>query len=289
MEVNCAGCAGCCVDWRPLGDDAGDEHRGDRRALDDTHSLVRLTRDEVREFVAVGLGDALAPRLWTAAADDESVSIDGVDVAAVSDHPVFAVGLRKPPKPVGPFGTDPTWLRTCVFFDPETLRCRIHGDERYPRTCRTYPGHNLLLDVGTECERVERAAGGERLLDSTPPSDAPPLPFGPQALGTTVFGHPDPDTLVGVVDRLRRGETTPADCADFVGVAVGSAPGSLAVDEARAATWRDRAEAADSWVGAAVAAWERAAPDVGVPAETAPVEETSLGAPSTVSWSRGND
>jgi Fe-S-cluster containining protein len=290
MEVNCEGCAGCCVDWRPLTDDPTDrERRRERRPLGGTANLVALSRDEVRDVCADGLGDALTPRLWTAAPRDESVRVDGADLAAVDGRPVFAVGLRKSPKPVAPFGADRTWLRTCVFLDPETLRCRIHGDERYPRTCRTYPGHNLLVGAETECERVEAAVGGDRLLDDTPPDDVPPPPFGPQALGATVFAHPDPDSLDGVVDRLRRGAATPADRATFVGVAVGSSPGSIAVDRERAATWHDRALAADSWVGAALAAWDRAAGAVGTPAAAVPVDETALGAPATVPWSRAND
>jgi Fe-S-cluster containining protein len=290
MEVNCAGCAGCCLDWRPLDADAADgERRGGRRALDDTYNLVPLTRDEVRDFCADGMGDALVPRLWTAGTDDDAVRIDGVDVAAVDGRPVFAVGLRKALKPVAPFGTDPSWLRACVFLDPATLRCRIHETEQYPRTCRTYPGHNLLLDAETECERVEAAFGGDRLLDSSPPADAPPPPFGPQALGATVFAHPDPDSLDGVVDRLRRGESTAADRAAFVGVAVGSHPGSLDVDDERVRTWRERALAAASWVGTALDAWDRVAGDPGTAATDVPVDEESLGAPATVPWSRGND
>lgn len=290
MEVNCAGCAGCCIDWRPLRAGAEDgERRGSRRALDDTYNLVPLTRDEVRDFCADGMGDVLVPRLWTAGEDDDAVRIDGVRVAAVGGRPVFAVGLRKAPKPVAPFGTDPSWLRTCAFLDPTTLRCRIHGSDRYPRTCRTYPGHNLVLDAETECERVETAFGGDRLLDPSPPADAPPLPFGPQAFGATVFAHPDPDSLGGVVDRLRRGDPTAADRADFVGVAVGSHPGSLDVDEGRARTWRERALDASSWVGRAIEAWERTAEGPGTPAAGVSVDEEALGAPGTVPWSRAND
>jgi Fe-S-cluster containining protein len=290
MEVNCEGCAGCCVDWRPLRADAPDhERRGGRRALDDTYNLAPLTRDEVRDLCADGLADALTPRLWAAEDDDAAVRVDGEDVVAVDGRPVFAVGLRKPPKPVAPFDADRTWLRTCVFLDPETLRCRIHGDEHYPRTCRTYPSHNLLLGVETECERVETAFGGRRLLDATPPADDPPPPFGPQALGATVFTYPDPDELDGVVDRLRRGETTPADRAAFVGVAVGSHPGSLDVDADRAATWRERALSADSWVGTVVDTWRRTAAAVGSPAPEVAFDETTVGAPGTVPWSRAND
>jgi Fe-S-cluster containining protein len=289
MEVNCEGCAGCCVDWRPLHEGAPDrERREGRRAVDDAYNLAPLTRDEVRDFCADGLGDALAPRLWAAEEGDDAVRLDGVDVVAAHGRPVFAVGLRKPRKPVAPFGADRTWLPTCVFLDPATLRCRIHGSDRYPRTCRTYPGHNLLLGAETECERVEESFGGRRLLDSTPPGDAPPPPFGPQALGSTVFAHPDPDELDGVVDRLRRGETTPADRATFVGVAVGSRPGTLDVDRDRAKTWRDRALSARSWVGRAFDAWERVAAGVGAAAGDVEVDETALGAPDVSPWRRDN-
>ncbi|MFB6176362.1 MAG: YkgJ family cysteine cluster protein, partial [Halobaculum sp.] len=98
-----------------------------------------------------------------------------------------------------PFGGERVWLDACVFLDPDTLQCRIHEQDRYPRACGTYPGHNLALDAETECERVEQAHGesGERLLDDEVPEDLPPLPFGPQALGGTVFCYPHPDELSG--------------------------------------------------------------------------------------------
>jgi hypothetical protein len=107
MELRCEDCAGCCVDWRPLAPDvAGSDRIGRRPPLDDAYDLVPLTRDEIAGFVDDGLGDVLVPRLFEPAEGDSAVRIDSVDVAAVGDRPVFAIGLRKPPKPVAPIGTD---------------------------------------------------------------------------------------------------------------------------------------------------------------------------------------
>jgi hypothetical protein len=90
MEVNCEGCAGCCLDWRALAADLDHERRGPCEPIGDEYNLVALTRDEVRVFLDAGLGDALRPRLWhdgereegdgTADADGEAdtgVRIDG--------------------------------------------------------------------------------------------------------------------------------------------------------------------------------------------------------------------
>ncbi|SMO36986.1 YkgJ family cysteine cluster protein [Halorubrum cibi] len=265
MDLRCEGCAGCCVDWRPLAPEAaGSDRAGRRPPLDDAYDLVPLTRDEVVEFLDRGLGDVMTPRLFEPAEADDRVRIDGIDLAAVGDRPVFVVGLRKPPKPVAPIGTDdPRWLDSCVFLDPATLQCRIHDDDAYPRTCAAYPGHNLALDAETECERVEAAGGGERLLDDEPPADLPAPAFGPQALGSTVFAYPDPDDLAGTVARVRDGETTAADRARFVGAAAGSRPGSLSVDRDRMADARARAGEADSWAGRAIREWSDRAGDGG--------------------------
>jgi Fe-S-cluster containining protein len=294
MELRCEGCAGCCVDWRPLDPEAaGSDRAGDRPPLDDAYDLVPLTRDEVAGFVDDGLGDVLVPRLFEPAERDASVSIDGVDVAAARDRPVFVIGLRKPPKPVAPIGTDEhRWLDACVFLDPTTLQCRIHGDDRYPRTCATYPGHNLELGAETECERVEAAGGGDRLLDDEPPADLPPPAFGPQALGATVFAYPDPDDLDGVVDRVRSDSLADDDRARFVGAAVGSRPGSLSVDRDRMAAARARVLDADSWAGRAVREWsdragvDGAAVDLDADSRDRLVRELEddAGAPGTPGW-----
>ncbi|SNZ18037.1 hypothetical protein SAMN06269185_3207 [Natronoarchaeum philippinense] len=252
MEVDCEGCAGCCVDWRSLAESPSDhERRGPRRPLDDTYNLVPLRRGEVRAFLDAGYGDALTPRLWL---DDGGVEIDGRELAGVGGKPVFFVGLRKVPKPVAPFDADSQWLPACVFLDPETLQCRIHDDDLYPEQCSSYPGHNLALDQETECERVEAAFGGERLLDDEP-EDADGLLLGPQAIGEKLFVHPEPDRLDGVVDRLATGEPTAKDRAEFVGVAAASSPGATGIDERRYKAARERALDADSWVSAAVTEW----------------------------------
>jgi Fe-S-cluster containining protein len=263
MRVNCEGCAGCCVDWRALSATPDDHERvGPERPLDDVYNLVPLTRDEVRDFVAAGFGDALTPRLWEHEPDDakpeRSVTIDGFDVAAIAGRPAFFVGLRKPPKPVAPVGVDDAhWLPACAFLDPETLQCRIHDDDLYPDECATYPGRNLLMAVESVCERVEAEFGapGDRLVDASVPEDAEPL-FGPQALGGKVFAHPEPDALAGRVARVAAGEQTAADRAEFVGTAAAASPGQLERNDDAFEKYRQRALDADSWVGQAIADWE---------------------------------
>ena len=311
MEVNCEGCAGCCLDWRALADaDLDHERRGPYEPVDDEYNLVALTRDEVRAFLDAGLGDAMRPRLWYdgerggdpesgrdgereradgAAADgDAGVRIDGAPVAAVRGRPAFFVGLRRAPKPVAPFDRDAaTWLPTCVFLDPETLQCRLHDSEYYPSECAEFPGHNLKLDVETECERVEREFGGERLLDGEPPEDMTGPLFGPQALGQKVFAHPDPDRLDGVVDRMRAGELAAEDRAEFVAVAAASTPGSTSVSDDAYERAYEAALDADSWVGRAVDDWRARAGDPGARATDAPLAdrvERDRGAPDTPGW-----
>ncbi|MFC7097037.1 YkgJ family cysteine cluster protein [Halobaculum marinum] len=288
MEVNCEGCAGCCIDWRPLGAPDDREREGRYRALDDTYHMVPLSRDEIRGFVDDGLGDALVPRLF-ASDGPRTTEVDGHRVAAIDGRPAFLVGLRKSPKPVAPFDGDRVWLDACTFLDPDTLRCRIHDSERYPDRCRTYPGHNLELDAATECERVERVHGeaGQRLRDDDVPEDLSPPPLGPRALGSTVFLHPEPDALDGAVSRLIAGEATAADRATFVASAAASAPGTAEVNPERFERERERVLAADSWVSAADAEWRAAADRRGSRVDDAPdataVEEAG-GAPSTGEW-----
>ncbi|MFB6295660.1 MAG: YkgJ family cysteine cluster protein [Halobacteriales archaeon] len=291
MEVNCEGCAGCCLDWRPLVDDPPDhERRGPWKPLDDVYNLVPLTRDDVDGFLEAGLADALTPRLWSAPGD--GVAIDGHDLAAIGKQPVFFLGLRKPPKPVAPFGGEPAWLPTCAFLDPETLQCRIHDAAVYPTECGVYPGHNLELDAETECERVEDAVGGDRLIEDTPPEDLPDPLFGPQAIGYTVFVHPDPARLEGVVERVvgdgdargaRPDEITAADRAEFVAAALAGSPGTTATNMDAFDDAYERAVAAESWVSGAIRAWtdlEGDRPDPGLGQQV----EEARGAPGTPGW-----
>ncbi len=286
--MNCEGCAGCCVDWRALADgDAVDhERRGRYEPLDDVGNLAPIRRDEIRAFVERGYGDVLQPRLF-AGEGESTVTLDGVEVAAIDGRPAFLVGLRKPPKPVGPFDRDPTWLPTCAFLDPTTLQCRIHGDDLYPETCRRYPGENLALDAETECERVESVFGGTRLVDDEPPDDADPT-FGPAAVGTTVFAHPDPDRLTGTVDRLLDEAATAADRAEFVAVAAASSPATLAVSDTVYEETREQVLDADSWAGRAIETWSARAGETGSaapsPSLAAAIEEAE-GAPDTPGWS----
>ncbi|AGN01089.1 hypothetical protein L593_05700 [Salinarchaeum sp. Harcht-Bsk1] len=303
MDVDCEGCAGCCVDWHALAPGIEDpEREGERQPLDASTNFVPLERDEVRAMLAAGHGDALRPRLWTIdgaettagdadsasaeAADrpDAPVEVDGYPLAGIRGRPVFYVGLRKPPKPVAPAGRDEAvWLPTCTFLDPETLQCRIHDSELYPNACAAYPGFNLLLDQPTECERVEESGGGKRLLDDEPPADPPGVGLGPQALGAKLFAHPEPESLTGRIERLANGNGTRADRRAFVTVAASSSPGTLAVSE----DWRERAreefDAGDSWVSGSIDEWTEleggdAAPTLG---EQVEVER---GAPDTPGW-----
>jgi hypothetical protein len=287
VKVNCEGCAGCCLDWRPIAETASDhERRGPGDPIDEGYNFVSLTRDEVAHFVDRGLGDALTARLWEVDEETPGVVVDGVRLAALDGRPAFFVGLRTVPKPVAPFGTDRRWLATCAFLDPETLQCRIHGEDHYPDECASYPGYNLELGVETECERVEAEYGGDRLLDDEP-AGREGLLFGPQAVGAKVFAYPKPAELDGVVDRMERGALTDADRAAFVGVAVGSRPGSLSVDEERAAAATAAARDADSWAGRAIEAWEAVAADAGARAADPPSGEdveTARGAPETPGW-----
>jgi hypothetical protein len=284
MEVDCENCAGCCVDWRPLADVPDHERRGPQQPLDDTYNLVPLTREDVREFVDAGLADALTPRLWHAEAGP-SVDLDGREVAAIAGKPAFFVGIRKTPKPVAPFDSDPSWLPTCAFLDPETLQCRIHDSDVYPQECAEYPGHNLALDVDTECERVERHVGGDRLLDDESPADLSGLLFGPQAVGTKVFAYPDPDDIRdGFVDRLRAGDLTVEDRARFVAVAAASAPGTAAVEPTKREQYYEAAVAASSWVGGAIDEWQTRADSDEPDPTLGEVVAEARGAPGTPGW-----
>lgn len=280
--MNCEGCAGCCIDWRPLDPDGADhERRGPRRPLDDVYNLVPLTRDDARSFLERGLADAMTPRLWET---DEGIEIDGVTLAAIDDQPAFFLGLRKPPKPVGPFDRSPSWLPTCAFLDPVTLQCRIHGSEVYPEECAEYPGHNLALEVETECERVERRFGGDRLLDDEVPESLSGLLLGPQAIGQKVFTHPRPDQLDGVVERVREDRLTDADRAEFVAAAVSASPGTTRHNEEAFERAYERTLETSSWVGEAIEEWESRAGDAEPDPTTAERVEGDRDAPPTPGW-----
>ncbi|AXR76452.1 hypothetical protein AArc1_0098 [Natrarchaeobaculum sulfurireducens] len=322
--MNCAGCAGCCIDWRgllqpeanggsdsprtdgtaaPDGDDAltttrqrgslGTDDGSRRASIDDVANFVPLTREEVRAFLEAGYAAALTPRFWRVRDEHEAVTVDGYDLAAVADRPAFFVGLRKPPKPVTPFELEePVWLPACVFLDPTTLQCRIHDDDLFPAECGAYPAHNLALEAETECERVEAAFGGERLLEADVEDEPVDLLLGSQAIGEKLFCHPEPDRLEGVIDRLARGEATREDRATCLAVAAASSPGTLAISEHHREQARERAlEAAsktndDAWVGPTIREWHRRRVQTdGTPSPTvASAVEEARGAPETPGW-----
>lgn len=280
MEVNCEGCAGCCLDWRPLADVRDHERRGPRTPIDDVYNLVPLTRDDARSLLEAGLGDAMTPRLWIA---DDGIEIDGRTLATIDGNPAFFLGLRKPSKPVAPFDTSPRWLRTCAFLDPTTLQCRIHDTDLYPQECADYPAHNLRLEVESECERVEAAFGGTRLQDASIPDDLSEF-LGPHALGWKVFTYPWPAELAGVIDRIAARELTQADRAAFVATAVASAPGTTTISDDVYESAYAEAIAADSWVGTAASAWEDHATETAPDPELAIEMEEANGAPETPGW-----
>lgn len=283
MELHCRGCAGCCLDWRPIGEVSEHERRGPRQPLDDVYNLVPLSRDDVRALVDTGLAAAMTPRLW-AVESGPAVTVDGYDLAAIEGKPAFFVGLRKVPKPVGPFGTEPTWLPTCIFLDPQTLQCRVHDSEVYPAECAAYPGHNLAVGAETECERVEDAFQGTRLVDATPPDGADGPLFGPQAIGQKVFVFPEPESLSGVVDRFLDGELERADRARFIAAAAASSPGTTAIVQSAYEAVRSRVVSQSGWVQQAINAWESRAdgepPDPSLGEEI----ERARGAPPTPGW-----
>lgn len=283
MEVDCRGCAGCCLDWRSLAPVAEHERRGPHQPLDDVYNLVPLSRDDVRALVEVGYGAAMTPRLWRAESGP-SVTIDGYDVAAIEGKPAFFVGLRKVPKPVAPFDTDPAWLPTCIFLDPATLQCRVHEDPAYPEECAAYPGYNLAMGAETECERVETHFGGTRLVDDTPLEDESGPLFGPQAIGQKVFAYPDLEELTGVISRFVEGDLTAADRHRFVAAAAASAPGTTEIEPGRFEATLDTLAIAESWIEPAIEAWlERAEDATPDPALASRVEDAH-GAPGTSGW-----
>ncbi len=322
MEVDCAGCAGCCLDWRPLlesdpaataarddaeGGTGSDADRGRQRLrdpvdrtdteqgaprepLDDGATVVPLTRDEGRAFLERGMAAALRPRFWRARDEADGVEIDGHTLAAVAGRPVFVVGLRRPPKPVAPFGREEsTWLPACVFLDPTTLQCRIHDREFYPDECGAYPNRNLALEQETECERVEAAFGGERLLEADH-DDPDGLLLGPRAIGAKLFCHPRPADLAGIVDRAATGDLTRRDRAELIAVAAASSPGTLAISDHHYEWAKTRVlEAADdgSWVEPAIRDWNRhyrTAGETGPSPAIADGIEVDRGAPETPGW-----
>ncbi len=254
MEVDCEGCAGCCLDWRSLVEDPSTHERdGKRSPIDDMYNFVPLTRDEIRGFYENDLTDALVPRLWF---DDDGLDINDYSIATINDSPVFYLGPAKPPKPVDPFDTTTAWLPTCVFLDPESLQCRIHNTDLYPTECAEYPAHNLDLGVETECERVENSFGGSRLQEDSIPDTLSELLLGPQAIGQKIFIHPDVERLAGILPRIEAGEVTTEDSTEFVAAALAGSPGTTSVDVDRYRSLKETISQSESWAGKAKQSWE---------------------------------
>lgn len=285
MRVDCEGCAGCCLDWRPLTDEDVDyERTGAYQPLDDTYNLTPLMRSEIRQFLEDGLAAAMTPRFFR---EDGGVTIDGHDLAAIDGKPVFFVGIRKLPKPVAPFDESPRWLPSCVFLDPRTLQCRIHDDDRYPEQCATYPGHNLALEQETMCERVEESFGGKRLLEDEPPEELDGLLLGRQALGEKLFVHPAPDRLSGLVERVAAGDLRPVDRAECLAVAAASSPGATTIEQECYEQYREQPLGGELWVDGMLRDWEDRASALGHPAldpGIATAVEDDRGAPGTPGW-----
>lgn len=250
--------------------------------MDDRYNLVPLTRADVRGLVAHGLADALMPRLWTV--ETGGVTVDGHELAALDDRPVFYLGLRTPPKPVGPFETTPRWLNTCIFLDPRTLQCRIHDSDIYPSECSAYPGHNLALDAETECERVEAETGSERLLDTEPPEELGSDVLGLGAVGHRLFVVPQVEMVEGLVADIKADTLARDDRAKFVATAAASAPGTTRIDEDQYTSVLQRAARADSWAGSAIEIWHRRAHQVEPAPDHAETVEDARGAPPTPGW-----
>ncbi|MDY6765219.1 MAG: YkgJ family cysteine cluster protein [Halobacteria archaeon] len=258
MELNCEGCAGCCIDWRSLSSDGinGAEHSGDRIPVDNVYNFTPLTRDDLRTFLKEGYSDFTYPRVWEADGE-HTVEIDGREIVALEGKPVFYVGLRKTPKPIAPFGIkDPKWIPTCVFLDPTTLQCRIHDNNVYPGSCADYPGQNLKLGVKTECERVEDVFGGERLLNDDPPDEFESFIIGRKAIGEKLFVHPEPERLNGVVMRLARDELKRRDRHEFLSVALAGRPGTTEVNREVYEETLEKLKDMRSWVTKAIRDWE---------------------------------
>ena len=280
MEVDCAGCAACCIDWRPL-DRQAHTPIGDTTALDERMNLVPLSSDDIRALVREGYGDVFRPRLWRPSDDQPSVCIDEVELVAIAGKPVFSVGLRQLRKPVAPFGQPSQSLRTCVFLDPSSLQCRIHESPAYPSACATYPGHHLLLAVESECERVEKRWETPKIIDDSVPPDIALPQLGVQALGSTVFLHPDPDRLSGVIERLSSETLSDDDRREFVAVAMSQSPGMPHVDDARYHNARKKLKHTTSWVSATAIEREGATEET---SSSVTSLELSHGAPKTPGW-----
>ena len=160
----------------------------------------------------------------------------------------------------------------------------MHDHDAYPSECAAYPGHNLTLGAKTECERVEEFFGGVRLVDDTPPDSVPDLLLGPHAVGHTVFAHPHPEDLDGVVERIESDRVRREDRASFVAAAAASSPGTTGIEQHRFEEVREQVRDAESWIEDAIEAWERhAGSDPPDPALGSSVEVTR-GAPETPGW-----
>jgi hypothetical protein len=103
-------------------------------------------------------------------------------------------------------------------------------------------------------------------------------------VGHTVFAHPHPEDLDGVVDRIESDRVRREDRASFVAAAAASAPGTTGIEQHRFEDVREQVREAGGWIEEAIEAWdghsESHPPD---PALGRSVEITR-GAPETPGW-----
>lgn len=286
VELNCQECAGCCIDWHSVVPDREftDTTFEGYTPYDSRDKFVTVSSDEVRKFIQSGYGDGLIPRLFQPTDNQLGcMTIDGVELASIDSQPVFLMGLRSTRKPVAPFGLDPSWLPTCIFLDPDSLQCRIHNSKVYPDTCARYPADNLYFDAETECERVEQIFGEDRLLEHDDSSPRPTI--GPGSVGGTVFLHPKPERLDGLIKPLLEDPAVEPGRIEFSAVAAASAPGVDHIDQERYEQVHSQLSGSTSWISEVADRWKQIY-EMGKPtdhAETLDVE-VPTGAPPTPGW-----
>jgi len=284
MEVNCEGCAGCCIDWRALNDAKVDhERRGRYVPLDDVGNLAPIRRDGSGPSSTKGSATSSSPDCSPARATPPSISTEP-RWRPSTDGPHSSSACASRPKPVGPFDSDSTWLPTCAFLDPTTLQCRIHGDDLYPETCRRYPRREPRAGRG---DGVRARGSGLRRVPADRRRTARRRRTDLRARGGRDDGvrSPRPRPADGRRRPPAERRVDPEDRAEFVAVAAASSPAMLAVSDPVYEETREQVLDADSWAGRAIDRWTDRAGDAGTdapaPAPLAKEFEEEAGAPET--------